>query len=163
MEIQGFNNYLIYDDGLVFNQKSNKFIRWYKKYERNKKYYYYRVGLTNHKGKTKYFYVHRLIAIHYIANPYNYPQVDHIDGNRQNNDISNLRWVTNETNMNSFRSHRSDNTSGHKNIHYDNTWNKWGFQKRIYGKEYTKYFKTKIDCLCYKYIFNLKKKSGLLE
>ncbi len=39
-------------------------------------------------------YIHRLIAEYFIPNPSNYKYVDHIDGNRTNNDIKNLRWCT---------------------------------------------------------------------
>ena len=42
---------------------------------------------------------HRLVALHFIPNPENKPQVDHIDLNRQNNHVSNLRWVTHQENM----------------------------------------------------------------
>ena len=71
---------------------------------------YLKPGVNN---KTKYFAVclykngvyitkkiHRLIAEHFIPNPDNKPCIDHIDGNRQNNKISNLRWVTHKENHN---------------------------------------------------------------
>lgn len=48
----------------------------------------------------KVYLLHRLIAETFIPNPNNLPEVDHIDGTRQNNSISNLRWVTHKENLN---------------------------------------------------------------
>ena len=45
-------------------------------------------------GKPKRFRVHRLVAEAFIPNPDGKPYVNHIDGNRQNNSITNLEWVT---------------------------------------------------------------------
>ena len=57
---------------------------------------YLRVGLCkNNKHSTKR--VHRLMAIAFIPNPENLSTVDHIDQNKTNNDLSNLRWATNYT------------------------------------------------------------------
>ncbi len=44
--------------------------------------------------------VHRLIAIHYIPNPNNLPQVNHKNGNKLNNNIDNLEWCTASENAN---------------------------------------------------------------
>lgn len=43
--------------------------------------------------------VHRLLALAFIPNPENKPQIDHIDGNRSNNQLDNLRWCTGSENM----------------------------------------------------------------
>lgn len=54
---------------------------------------YLRVTLFEN-GKRNYWSVHRLVATVYIDNPDNKPCVNHKDGNKHNNDISNLEWVT---------------------------------------------------------------------
>ena len=44
-------------------------------------------------GKILYKTIHRMVAEVYIPNPFNKPQINHIDGNKINNHISNLEWV----------------------------------------------------------------------
>lgn len=57
-------------------------------------------SITLHKkGKRNYFFIHRLVAEHFIPNPNNYPQVNHIDGNKTNNHVDNLEWCNNSQNM----------------------------------------------------------------
>ena len=60
---------------------------------------YYRVVLTKNKEK-KYFDVHRLVATHFVDNPFEKPCVNHIDENKTNNHVSNLEWCTHKENSN---------------------------------------------------------------
>jgi len=54
------------------------------------------LGLNFNRTELKH--IHRLLAIQYIPNPDNLEQVDHVDMNRLNNNLNNLRWVSRSTN-----------------------------------------------------------------
>ena len=92
MDCVGFENYLIYKTGTVFNKRTNKIMKSY--YDRDG---YERLKLSN-KGKSKVFGVHRLVAMHYLDNPYNYNEVDHINRNTKDNRLENLRWASRSMN-----------------------------------------------------------------
>lgn len=64
---------------------------------------YIRVSLSKN-GKTKDYYVHRLVAKAYIPNIDNKPCINHKDCNRNNNNANNLEWVTHKEN-NSYKDH----------------------------------------------------------
>jgi hypothetical protein len=154
MEVKGYPNYLIYPDGIVWSKKNKIFLK-----ERIDK-GYLRVVLCK-DGIHKTHSIHRLVALHYIPNPDNKPEVDHWNGKRNDNRVENLRWATHSEN-NQNKGVRKDNKLGIKNICYDKSRDKYKYEKIIEGVKHIKYFKTLEEALCYKYIFILKMRAGLV-
>lgn len=60
---------------------------------------YHEIQIYLGKNTSKWFRVHRVVAQAFIPNPENKPFVNHKDGNKMNNDVSNLEWVTHRENM----------------------------------------------------------------
>ena len=143
MEIEGYENYLIYEDGKVQNKKSKRYLK-----HTDDGNGYYRISLSN-DGIVKKHRIHRMIANHYIPNPENNPCVDHINRNTKDNRVENLRWATHSENgLN--REQQVNNKIGIKNICYDKRYDKYRYQKKINGERHQKYFKTLEDTIAYK-------------
>lgn len=85
--------YLIYSDGRIFSKISNKFLKL-----PLDRYGYNKASLSVEKRRV-YKTAHRLVAETFIPNPENKPQINHIDGNKQNNFVENLEWCTNNENI----------------------------------------------------------------
>ena len=102
-DLKGYeNSYQISDSGRVFTKR---------RLIGNQIYYgrelipqltsdgYLKVTLSEN-GKSKKYYLHRLVALQFLNNPDNLPQVNHIDGNKMNDSITNLEWCTKQENQN---------------------------------------------------------------
>ncbi len=93
-ELQGFSNYLVSNTGDVKSLFTGRLCKY------NIKVGYPTVGIyADNVSKPKNKSIHRLVAQAFIPNPENKPQVNHIDGNKLNNHVSNLEWVTSKQNM----------------------------------------------------------------
>tara|TARA_R110002020_G_scaffold100495_1_gene237537 strand:+ start:4582 stop:5067 length:486 start_codon:yes stop_codon:yes gene_type:complete len=141
-DIDGFEGiYKIYEDGRIWSYKKEIF-----KSATPNNHNYYTIGLNKDK-KRKTFSIHRLLAIHFIPNPNNLSEVDHIDRNRQNNDLSNLRWATKAENQENTIVNKN-NQLREKNISKDR--NGYIFKIVRNGIKKLKYFKTLEDGIDYR-------------
>ena len=118
--IEGYTNYHISNYGIVKSLKHNK--QKILKLSDNGLGYLF-VELCKNNTSLK-LYVHRLVAQTFIPNPNNKPQVNHIDGNKQNNRVYNLEWCTHSENIkHSYKIGIRENCKGNKSPHHKLTEN----------------------------------------
>ena len=89
--IRSLDRIVVYSDG-----RTHKYNSCIIKQTENKGYLYVGLNKNNKKSSEK---VHRLVAKSFIDNPGNKPCIDHINGNKADNKVTNLRWVTYKENM----------------------------------------------------------------
>lgn len=93
VEVKGFEEYfLVNEEGDVYSLRTNKLLRQHTTKKG------YKTISTKIKGKSFCLKVHRLVAMSFLPNPDNKRTVNHRDGNKSNNSLSNLEWATHSEN-----------------------------------------------------------------
>lgn len=123
--IKGCSNYSISSCGKIKNNMTNKIL----KQQPNPKGYLSTNIKTDDSQSVRYG-IHRLMGLHFLDIIDGKTYVDHIDRNKQNNVISNLRWVTNAENIRN-QNKRNGCSSKHKGVSFDKNRNKWTTKIKI--------------------------------
>lgn len=96
------------------NNKSSTPRTEHLKYPTLNNYGYYKVTLWKNNNRA-FFYLHRIIAKAFIPNPDNKPEVNHINGIKTDNNLSNLEWVTTAENLRHAKLMGLNDVRGEKN------------------------------------------------
>ncbi len=91
-----YSGYYITPDGQVWSTHRRKVPRVLSQFNVNKKSGYKRVG--GKFGNKNNYLVHRLVAETFIPNPHSFTEVNHINGDKTDNSVSNLEWISREDN-----------------------------------------------------------------
>jgi len=125
--VAGYSNYVVSNMGRVKNITTSKVL----KNKLNSRGYCQVNLYKNNKGTN--IRIHNLVANAFIPNFMNKPFADHIDNDKLNNNVSNLRWCTQKENCQN-RSMRNDNTSGTKGVSWHKQHKKWQANIMVNGK-----------------------------
>lgn len=128
VEIKDFPSYKIDKKGNVFSEHKQGFLRPYAKTNG-----YLTLHLYNNNN-SKSFMVHQLMAITYLNHKPNGQTyvVDHIDGNKLNNNLNNLQIITQRENSNR---RKPNPKSGYKGVYWNTVNQKWQVRLRINNKK----------------------------
>ena len=111
-KINNFSHYRIYNDGKIYSEFINKFIT-----PTEDSNGYLQNTIVDDFGNRKTIKNHRLVAIAFLPNPNNYPDVNHKDFNRKNNNVKNLEWCTEEYNTHYTRDYNLEyNSNSYKKL-----------------------------------------------
>ena len=134
--IDGYDNYFVSNFGNVKNSKTNRIMKL-----KNHRQGYKQIGLYKN-GNVKNFLIHRLVGIAFLENPDNKQKIDHIDEDKANNNVMNLRWCSQKENG-CNRGRTINNKSGFKGVAFNKPKNKYQASIKIDGKsKHLGYFET---------------------
>jgi len=122
-KVAGYDKYVIYEDGSVYNTKRNKQIK-----PQLMKNGYVQIKLSKN-NRRKLYYLHRLLAESFIDNTENKPQVNHKNGIKNDNRLCNLEWATQSENM------QHAHKMGLVTVHIGSSHHMWGKKA---NNQYTK-------------------------
>ena len=155
MEVKDYPDYLVFRNGAVLSKKTKKFLKPCP--DRGG---YNIVNLYKNKKK-KTFKVHRLVARHYLNKPdIEGISVDHINRNKTDNRLSNLRWAT-RSQQGQNRGMLKTNTSGIQYVIFHKLSNVWAFKKIINKKKFEFTNKNKQLVLWVKFIYFMRNRKSL--
>lgn len=92
-KIKGYSHYRIYSNGRIYSEFINRYIT-----PTEDSSHYLQNTLVDDNGNRKTIKTHRLVAMAFLPNPENLPDVNHKDFNRKNNNVGNLEWCTEKYN-----------------------------------------------------------------
>jgi len=149
--------YIIFSNGKLYSLLSNKFIQM----KNTNSHGYVHINMFLKKGKNYTLLIHRLVSFAFIPNPKNCKYMDHIDRNRTNNNVENLRWVnTDENNKN--RKLYSSNKSEVPGVNMRPN-GQFQAEIRIGPSHKTAIFKTKEEAIIQRKKWELEKEKFLQE
>ncbi len=138
-QINDYPNYYISNLGVIRNDKTKRIMKLI-----TDKAGYLHINLCK-DGIQKYFLHHQLMGLHFIPNPENYKQIDHINGIRNDNRLINLRWGNSSQN-NRNRKKKTNRSSQYQGVSWKKINKKWIAQISINGEDkHLGYFDTELD------------------
>ena len=128
-EIEGFPGYEVSDHGNVRNMTTGRVLKPVKD-----SIGYEKVNLCNNFKKASSMRIHRLVALSFLIKPEGKEYVDHINNNKTDNRLENIRWCSNKENMQNQKI-RKNNTSSAKGVSYNTRKNRWETYIQANGKK----------------------------
>ena len=138
-KIDGYENYEISNQGNVRNIKTGKVLKPCK----NSCGYY--LVILSKNGIKQTLKIHRLVALHFIPNPENLREIDHINQDKANNSITNLRWISKSNNLRN-RTKFKNSSSKYIGVYFNKEKGKYVAQIQINNKnKYIGLYETEED------------------